>query len=664
MVQPDVVGWETGGQRCAVVRSGEGHLSVWPAERDLPDGWTAVGVEDDYRGCLAAVEDLAQSPAGAFAACDPARCPHRPSILDLVAEAVRQHADRFAVIEAECRLTYRELARKSDALAAALRGRGVGDGDRVAVYLPRGVDVFVAILAILKAGAAYVPVDTRYPDARRDLMIHNSGARLVISAPELRAGLVGVGSAVVTVAELTSITSSEGTTEGRPVHAGCQAACVLFTSGSSGVPKAIVLEHRNLAYFAANPALPAIGPDDRVAHVSSLSFDAFNYEAWCALASGAAIVVLPTLPDLIARDPRGELRRHGITAMLAPTMAVNHIAQEDPDAFTGIRILHTGGDVVSPAACRQLLASSFAGSFFNLYGPTEGTTACTAYGISAVGPDETSVPIGTPLTGAHVYLLDPDRRPVADGEVGELFIGGAGVARGYLGQPALTAARFLPDPFAMAGQRMYATGDLARRRADGVLEFVGRSDDQVKIRGYRVEPREVERVLGRFEGVRDIAVVVSGEGDGKHLVALVAVDPGVSLRELRGHAAELLPDYLVPTAFAAVAAIPANDHGKRDTARLLAMAREELRRRRDIVAPRDDVERYLARVWEELLGVEEVGVNDDFSALGGNSLLAFRLRRRITTDLGLAIEVRDAVAVTVLGQLADLLRAQRSTPVP
>nr|WP_280116062.1 non-ribosomal peptide synthetase [Micromonospora orduensis] len=654
----DLGTWSENETGFSVVRSVEGRLSVWPVARSLPANWERLEEHGDLTQCLAGVERRAkQQPTDRDSGCDAVPCPHGPGLLPVFAETLRQHGDRPAVTDPERSLTYREVDRRSDRIAASLRDRGVGREDRVAVYLPRGVDVFVSLLSILKAGAAYVPVDTRYPAARRDLMIHASGARLVITAASMLPELTEIGVAVETPNTLADDAAAPLSGTDIP---GCQAACVLFTSGSSGTPKAIVLEHRNLRYFATNPALPELSERDRVAHVSSLSFDALNFEVWCSLAAGAEIVVLPTMPDLVAADLQRELRRHRITAMLAPTMAVNHIVREDRDAFSGLRILHTGGDVVLPASCRALLAGSFRGSLHNLYGPTEGTTACTGHHVTAVGDEDSNVPIGTPLAGAHVHLLDEGRRPVPDGEPGELFIGGQGVARGYLGQPALTASRFLPDPCSSAGARMYATGDRARRRRDGVLEFLGRIDDQAKVRGYRVEPREVERILGRFPGVHDVAVVVGGQGDGRHLIALVVADEALLIRELRSYASEVMPDYMVPSAFTTISKIPADDHGKRDARELLELAQQELRRRSEAVSPRDDVERYLVEVWEELLGAEKVGVHDDFFALGGNSLLAFRLRRRISSDLSTTITAQEVLTVTVLGELADLLKQRQA----
>ena len=295
-----------------------------------------------------------------------------------------------------------------------------------------------------------------------------------------------------------------------PLTAG-DLACVLFTSGSSGVPKAIMLDHHNLVHLARNKVLASVGPADRVGQVASLSFDTFHVESWCSFAHGAEVVVLPTMPDLIADDLQRGLRRRRITVLVAPTMAVNHVVHEDRDAFSSLRVLYTGGDVLQPAAARTLLSGSFTGEFYNLYGPTEGTTCCTSHRITEVADDCGTIPIGVELDGAAVYIMDDAQRALPDGTIGELYIGGEGVTVGYLGQPAMTAERFRPDPFGAPGSRMYATGDRAWRRDDGVIEFGGRIDDQVKIRGYRVEPREAEQVIAKHPAVRDAAVIVAGE---------------------------------------------------------------------------------------------------------------------------------------------------------
>ncbi|MGH3527362.1 MAG: non-ribosomal peptide synthetase [Pseudonocardiaceae bacterium] len=580
------------------------------------------------------------------------------TIIDLFAKTAAKHPDRPAASDGHRRLSYMELDTKARALADELRTRGIGREDHVALHLVRGVQVFVALLGVLKAGAAYVPVDTRYPDTRRDLMMRDSRAKLVITEPDRVELLAGLGVEVygLDLEELTSA-SPEQTYQVDERDA----AAVLFTSGSSGQPKAVVLEHRNIVHFARNISLPALMPDDRVGHISSLSFDAFHFETWCAFAAGAEIVVLPTMPDLINSDIQRELRRRRITAMLVPTMAVNHVMREDRHAFSPLRILHTGGDVISPTACRELLNGSFSGIFSNLYGPTEATTACTVHQINEVAADADTVPIGTPLAGSSVYLLDDWLDEVAEGVVGQLHIGGSGVARGYLAQGSLTAEKFLPDPFAAEGRRMYATGDRAVRCSSGVLEYVGRTDDQVKIRGHRVEPREVERTLSQHKEVREAAVLVAGGTIATHLVALVVSDEQISPKQLRKYAVSVMPDFMVPGSFVLVPEIPANDHGKRDLDQLRQLADEHVRRGENRVAPRDQVERHLAAIWEDLLAVEQIGATDDFFALGGNSLLAFRVQRRISRELGVALEPRDVLTNSELGGLATLIRERKET---
>ncbi|MGH3501656.1 MAG: non-ribosomal peptide synthetase [Nocardioidaceae bacterium] len=562
-------------------------------------------------------------------------------------------ADRIAVSDDERVVTYEQLGARSDTLAARLSEAGVLRADRVAIYLHRGVDTFVAMLGILKAGAAYVAIDPRLPDARRDLMVSSSGSRAVITEPG-QAHLLAYDGVEVLPWRSEDLEPTPRPRRDAPVDS--DLACVMFTSGSSGVPKAIMVEHRNLVALARNKALPRLAPEDAFGQVASLSFDTFHIESWGSFAEGARVVVLPTMPELIAGDVNRELLRRRVSVLLAPTMAVNHVVHEDQEAFSCLRILSTGGDVLQPAACKAMTSGGFRGEFYNLYGPTEATTASTCHRVAAADGDALSVPIGQELAGEAVYLVDGDLNLVADGEAGELYIGGSGVTRGYLGQPERTAERFLPDPFGSRGSRMYATGDLARRRADGVLEFCGRVDEQVKIRGYRVEPREAERVIGRHPAVRDAAVIVDGEAQDKRLIALVVLHEHLAPKKLRESAANILPDYLVPSVFIPVPEIPGTANGKRDNERLHALAAEQFRRQHRRVEPANEVERYLVDLWEQLLSVEWIGRNDDFFALGGNSMLAFRARRRIQRDLDVVVEVQEILGASRLGGLAELIR--------
>lgn len=571
------------------------------------------------------------------------------TLIDLFLGTVRTHPDRPAVTDDRQTLTYTEVARRSAAVAAALRAAGVRPEDRVGLYVDRGVDVMVAILGIVRAGAAYVAVDSRYPDARRDLMLQASGARVVLAEAGWEDRLAGLGVTVMTVAAVD---------ESDPVPDGLakadNAASVLFTSGSSGTPKAIVLEHRNLVSFATNPAMPALRPADRVGQISSLSFDAFNFELWSTLAAGAEMVVLPPVPDLLVADFQREMRRRRISAMLVPTMVVNHVVREDRDAFAPLRLLQAGGDVLLPSACRDLFAGAFAGELYNLYGPAEITTACTAHRVTQDDVVAGDIPIGRPLEGVRVHLLDENRAPVPAGQIGEIYVAGPGVARGYLDRPDLTDERFVPDPFGGTG-RLYRTGDLARTRPDGVLEFVGRADTQVKVRGYRIELSEVEQSLRSSDGVHDAVVLPTGDGDDRSLVAFVVLEETTDLKELRAYAEAKLPDFMVPSAIVALPQIPANEHGKRDMEALQAELTAMRERRERYVAPETETERYLADLWASLLSVEQVGRDDDFFALGGHSLLAFRLRARIKRDLSVSVEHKAILRNAVLSAVAKTI---------
>lgn len=634
------------GDRYTVVVSDEGRIGLWPERRPVPQGWAGTGFRGSREECAAEVDRMGFPPREPAAPGD--------SLATLVDAAVRRHGHRAAVGDKLRSLTYQALGVETDRVAAWLRRQGVSQGDRVAAYRPRGVSTITTLLGILKAGAAYVAIDTRYPDARRDLMITASRSTMVVTEPGWAGRLAHLPIPAVELRNEALPAGEDAVPERVPVGP-ADAACVLFTSGSSGAPKAIVLEHRNLLYFATNPALPRMTAQDRVAQVSSISFDAFHFELWAGLAAGAELVTLPAIAELIAADLERELQRARVTVMLAPTMAVNHVVFEDRDAFAPLRLLCTGGDVLQPTAARETMSGAFAGEFHNLYGPAEATTACTGYRVGELPDAADNVPIGRPLAGAEVYVLDAYLEVVGPGEVGEIHIGGQGVAREYLGQPGLTAERFLPDPFGRPGTAMYATGDLARRRADGVLEFVGRKDDQVKIRGYRVEPREVERLLSRHPSVCEAAVLPMGAPRDRCLVALVVTRDRLPPRALREFAVAELPDYMVPAAIVSVPEIPGNEHGKRDLPALIETARVHMRRRERHVPPRDDTQAYLAGLWEDLLAVEHVGITDDFFALGGNSLLAFRAQRRIKRDLGIEIDVQELLRTGELAALAARL---------
>jgi len=569
------------------------------------------------------------------------------SLIDLLSETALRQPDAPAVSDDNRRLTYGQLAAQADTLAATLHKHGIGPEDRVAVHLPRGVDAIVAVLGVTRAGAAYLPVDVRYPADRRDYMLTDGSPTAVVTAPGWTGRLAHLGIDTIEWEGTDATESYDG-----PAPQPDNAACVLYTSGSTGQPKGIVLEHRQLLAFACNPAMPPLTPSDRTGQVASISFDPFNLELWCSIAGGAEIVILPSIPELFDADLERELRRRRITAMIMPAIAINHVATVDRNAVSPLRILYSGGDVLLPGAARDILDGDFAGRLFNLYGPAETTTACTAYEVARVDAEADTVPIGTAYAGFTLHIRDENGLAA---EEGELYVGGAGVGRGYLGRDDLTAERFVH----LDGERVYRTGDRVRRRADGNLVYLGRIDNQVKIQGYRVEPAEVERLLARDPMIRESAVVAVGDPGNRRLVAFLVTSGRLLLRDLRTTMLEQVPEYLVPSEFIVVPVLPTDPHGKRDWEALTALAEDRSRRRTSYVVPSTPTAKYLATLWEDLLAVEGVGCADDFFALGGHSLVAVRARMSIQQDLGVALEPQVIFENSVLSDLANLVDTAR-----
>ncbi|WP_433549078.1 non-ribosomal peptide synthetase [Streptomyces sp. CA-294286] len=587
----------------------------------------------------------------------------RPSTLtELFDRTARRHPTAPAVSDAVGRLTYRELDEASRTVARALAARGVSPGDTVAVHLPRGVPVVVAVLAILRAGAAYLPIDEVYPALRRDQMLRDGAVDHVLAAPGRAERLADTGLPVLEWPPATDGTPTPALpgsgTRPAPVPPAA-AACVLYTSGSTGTPRGVVLEHRQMVDFALSDTLPALRPGDRTAQASSISFDTFTFEVWGSFAGGAEVVVVPGIPELLETDLGKELRRRQITAMLAPAIALNHLARYDREALSGLRLLCSGGDVLLPATCRALREGGFAGELFNLYGPTEATVACAGFPVTDLASLGEQVPIGHAFGGARLHVLDERLRPVLADTPGDLYVGGAGVGRGYLGRPGLTARRFVADPFAGDGSRMYATGDRVRAGQDGALEYLGRTDSQVKIRGHRVEPQEVERVLCRFDAVSEAAVLSDGAPGERRLVAFVVAQETFVLRALRAYLKATVPAHLVPAEIIVLEAMPTDAHGKRDRRRLTEALGDHASRRSRYVAPRTATERFLASVWEDLLNIESVGALDDFFTLGGHSLLAVRVRVLLRRELDVAVSPEALFEHSVLEDQARLIDGLR-----
>ncbi|HYC89367.1 MAG TPA: amino acid adenylation domain-containing protein [Thermoanaerobaculia bacterium] len=538
------------------------------------------------------------------------------TVIDLFREQVRLRPDAEALSLDGTVLTYAELAARMDALAGELRAKGAGPEVLVAIRMERGIEAIVAVLAVMASGAAYLPIDPSLPEERVSFILEDAKPLIVLDPQSPLPTAWG-----------------EGQGEGRTLREGTVgAAYVIYTSGSTGRPKGVLIEHRGLTNFVtAFAEILQLTPESRVLQFASLSFDASVEEIFTALTSGACLV-LAKREDLMPVEPfvKTVNRERVTTALLPPSV----LALLDPAAMPSLRAIVSGGE-----ACSAALAAKWGAHvrFVNAYGPTEITVAAT------VDPDTDGLSIGRPIANTTAYVLGPGNLPALPGVAGELCIGGVGVARGYLDRPALTAERFIDDPFG-AG-KLYRTGDRARFRADGRLEYLGRLDGQVKLRGFRIEPGEIEATLERHPAVVDAHVLLRDE---QRLIAYVVTSEPIGGNELRAFAARSLPDYMVPSAIVAVERFPLTAHGKID---LKALPSPEAQRGTP-VAPRTPVEQELAALWREVLGVDDVGIDDDFFALGGHSLMATQLVSRINFAFAIDLPLRRVLEAPTVAELA------------
>jgi amino acid adenylation domain-containing protein len=602
------------------------------------------------------------APAQAAAAADDPATGGWRSVVSRFEQVAAAHPDRPAVVCEGTVLTFGVLAARTAAVAAGLAVRDVGAESLVGLLLPRGVDLVVGLLGTLRSGAGYVPLDPALPASRLRYMCDNADAMLMLSDPTHRRRVPpALARRILTVG-----TCARAAAEGVPRQADIlpgQRAYAIYTSGSTGQPKAVQVTHGSLAALLDGLAA-AVGPAPaRVGWNASPSFDA-SVQQWLRLCRGDTVVLIsdrvrsdpPALAALIVDEQLDELD-------ITPSHLVSLLEHLPKGRRGGPLRLLIGGEAISPGLWRRLADQRAAGVLapVNLYGPTECTVDATYAQI-----DHASRPhLGEPLPGTQVHLLDEALRPVPPAADGELYLAGTGVSRGYLGLPALTAQRFVPDVVAGDGGRMYRTGDRARIGPDGRLEFLGRHDDQVKLRGYRIELGEIEAVLSRCPGVvQAVAVLRDDLPGGAGLVGYCRLGRAADGRPAafdaeaaRQLAAEHLPDYMVPALLVALERFPLTGNGKVDRAALPPPTRPE-RADRDEVALRSPTEQMIAAAWRELLEVDRVGAEDHFFELGGQSLLAIRLVAHLRRQAGRAIPLVAVFKYPVLRQLAAYLDAE------
>ncbi|OWA20943.1 non-ribosomal peptide synthetase [Streptomyces sp. CS057] len=558
-------------------------------------------------------------------------------------------------------VSYRELDRRANRLAHRLLAEGLRPESRVAVLQRRSVDLVVSLLAVLKAGGTYVPLDPRAPQGRWASILAQTGASVLLV--DRVGSSVGFehGARVIAVEDDPGIAECPATAPAVAGHPE-QLAYIMFTSGSTGRPKGVAITHRDLLAFALDGCFAADAHRRVLLHAPH-AFDAVNYELWVPLLTGGQVVLAPP-HDMDVITLRRMLREHAVTGLHLTAGLFRVVVDGDVDCLAGVREVLAGGDVVPGASVRKLL-ERFPGLVFkDTYGPTETTSFATFFQVASAGAVPDAVPIGRPLDNMRAYVLDAGLRRVPPGVVGELYIAGEGLARGYWQAPEPTAERFVADPFGPPGSRMYRVGDLARWSVDGALVFAGRADDQVKIRGFRIEPGEVEAAVARRPEVAQAAVVVREERPGdKRLVAYVVPVDGREFAPaaLRSRLGEELPDYLVPSAVVRLDALPLTPNGKLDRAALPEpdLTGEGLGR-----PPATPEEQVLCGLFAETLERSSVTVDDNFFDLGGHSLLANRLVLRVQAVIGADVTVRDLFEAPTVAQLARLVDRAAGTRAP
>jgi amino acid adenylation domain-containing protein len=607
-----------------------------------------------------------QQVAVEWAADTRAAYPRELCIHELFEEQAARTPDLPAVSGDGLRLTYAELSRRARRLARHLAACGVGPDAPVAVLLERSPDLVVTLLAILEAGGAYVPLDPAYPAERLAFMLADSGARVLI-AEALPEGLV-VGEGVV----VSSLKSFKSLTSLRSFSSPEQLAFTLYTSGSTGRPKGVGIPHRAVVRLVFGSSHTRLGPGDRVALTSNISFDAATFEIWGALLSGAELVVAPAYRTSL--EELGEfLERERITVFLPTTSLFNQLVDGPLLQLAGVRQILTGGEVISPAHVGKLAAALPAGhQVLCCYGPTENTTFTSTFAVDSTEPVRAPLPLGRPIANTGVYVLDPLWRLLPVGVAGELCTSGDGLARGYLGRPDLTAERFVPDPFGAPGGRLYRTGDRARWLPDGTLDFLGRLDGQIKLRGFRIEPGEIEAAAVALPGIRQAVVMVQ---DRRLVAVLVPADGGArDTAAVRTFLRSRLPEHMIPASFVWLDALPLTENGKLDRRALARIEAPAEPGQGGASAPRSPIEEGLAGIWHEVLGVAAAGPDDDFFELGGHSLLATQVVSRVREAFGVELPLRDLFASPRLGDLAARIEEERRrgaglaappvTPVP
>lgn len=590
--------------------------------------------------------------------------PRDKGVNQLFDEVVAQYPNKVALNHSEKELTYAELQQRVIALTAVLKEHGVKPGDFVGLCCERNFGMVEAQLAIMRAGAAFVPLDHTYPADRLRFLFEDTRPKVLLTEKELNAKLPKHEARVIHLDG--DRTKQVNAAEHAPLDAPEAAAYIMYTSGSTGKPKGVVVPHRGIVRLVKNQNYAPFGPDAVITQMSNVSFDASTFELWGALLNGGRLVLQPQAKPTLA-EVTETMERYGVNILFITTGLFNVLVDEHVDRLKGLKCILTGGEVMSLPHIRKALRVLGPGVLNNIYGPTENTTYSCFHPINSEGDIGKQVPIGKAIHNTFLYVLDEQQKPVPVGAKGELYCGGDGVALGYWERPELTAERFLPDPFRGGDSRMYRSGDLVKWLPDGSIEFLGRADDQVKIRGFRIELGEIENAISNYRGVRDRLVMARKDlPGGQQLVAYVVpndFDPSKNeekqeafIAGLRGHLEEALPKFMLPSFFVTLAELPLNPNGKVDKKVLPLPELRSTRMKAEHVAPRNAIEKTLSTIWGKALGVEDLGVHDNFFDLGGHSIMGIQMLTQVEQQLSRKLALNSLFQAPTVALFAELIK--------
>lgn len=659
---------------------GDGLMLEWSYNTDLFDKATIHGWMQEFTTLIARITErpaatigelVSDAPAPADAVMPPREWygkavpyPKDRSVNQLFDEVVAQYPEKVALEQGDQQLSYIGLQQRVLALTALLKEQGVKQGDFVGLCCQRNFGMVEAQLAILRAGAAFVPLDHTYPSDRLRFLFEDTGLQVLLTEKALNAELPKHDARVILLDGEAPRHSPQAAPQ-PPLDRPEAPAYIMYTSGSTGKPKGVVVPHRGIVRLVRSQNYAPFGPDAVITQLSNVSFDASTFELWGALLNGGRLVLQhqakPTLAEVTAT-----MERHGVNIMFITTGLFNLLVDEQVDRLKGLKCILTGGEVMSLPHIHKALRVLGPGVLHNIYGPTENTTYSCFHPVDSEADIGKQVPIGKPINNTFLYVLDEQQRPVAIGSKGELYCGGDGVALGYWERPVLTEERFLPDPFLGGESRMYRTGDLVKWLPDGSIAFLGRADDQVKIRGFRIELGEIENAISSYPGVRGRLVMARKDlPGGQQLVAYVVPDqygPDTDaesqqafIERLKAHLGAVLPKFMLPAFIVPLPELPLNSNGKVDKKQLPLPDLRSTRSRAEHVAPRNAMEKAVGAIWANALGVDDLGVHDNFFDLGGHSIMGIQVLAHVEQKLGRKLALSSLFQAPTVARFARLI---------